>query len=453
MNTRTGALALGLIAGAASLAACSGEAAEGPLGEAESALSAPAKDGKHLFDHALPGTNGRSCATCHVQNEHTALSLENVAARFASDPTDPLFDVIDADDPSAATPTFDHLRAGLVRVTVKLADNLDLVDAQGNVVTGAARTVSVWRSVPTVENTAYTAPYQYDGRAASLEEQAGGALAAHSQIDHDPSPHTLEHLAAYERTVFSSAAAAEVADAIEDGRTPRGIEPHFHPGSDEARGQALFAQICTACHGGPTVNQIINQDVHDQLFPVIHPDGSIAIALMPDGTAVATQVHHDLPGHHAVNLGIAFGTYLGQIGALPNPTGVDFPRYRVRFYQDASRTQKVVDLPPPPPLIGPTNAPQAFSVDPGRAIITGDPNDWEAFDVPQLRGVAATAPYFHDGSAHDLKSVLDLYSRFILPAIPQLHQPLVAPPEGPGLPPESLTVTQKAQLIAYLNQI
>src|SRR5262249_38058734 len=109
--------------------------------------------------------------------------------------------------------------------------------------------------------------------------------------------------------------------------------------------------------------------------------------------------------------------------------------------------------PPPPPALAPTGVPQAFSVDPGRAIITGDVADWEAFDVPQLRGIAQTAPYFHDNSAPDLGAALDIYSRFILPALPQLGMPRVVPPAAPGLPPEALTPEQKAQIIAYLNRI
>src|SRR5262249_25697890 len=111
------------------------------------------------------------------------------------------------------------------------------------------------------------------------------------------------------------------------------------------------------------------------------------------------------------------------------------------------------DLPPAPPLLSRNFFPQAFTVDPGRCIITGDPLDYEAFDVPQLRGISHTAPYFHDNSAPDLPFLLDIYSQFILPAIPALGLPPVVPPAGPGLPPEALTADQKAQLLAYLQKI
>src|SRR5262245_52418497 len=109
---------------------------------------APAR-GEHFFATAFPHTNGRACAPCHVEADDFALTPAHVAATPADDP---LFARIDADDPNAATPTFDHLRAGLVRVTLALADNLDMIDGAGNVVTNASRTISVWRGVPSVEN-------------------------------------------------------------------------------------------------------------------------------------------------------------------------------------------------------------------------------------------------------------------------------------------------------------
>jgi hypothetical protein len=156
---------------------------------------------------------------------------------------------------------------------------------------------------------------------------------------------------------------------------------------------------------------------------------------------------------HEGTLGISAIATLGQLGVLPNPSGLALPHHRVRFYTDASRTQPLVDMPPAPPGIGPSLVPEPFSVDPGRALVSGDPIDWEGFDVPQLRGVSRTAPYFHDGSAPDLHALVDEYSRLILPADPVLNLPASFPPEGPGLPPESLTPTQKAQLVAFLQEI
>jgi cytochrome c peroxidase len=60
------------------------------------------------------------------------------------------------------------------------------------------------------------------------------------------------------------------------------------------------------------------------------------------------------------------------------------------------------------PIIGPSLGVQGVSTDPGRAALLGDPLDFEAFDVPQLRGIARTAPYFHVNPAGTLRAVVDL---------------------------------------------
>src|SRR5262249_27223344 len=254
--------------------------------------------------------------------------------------------------------------------------------------------------------------------------------------------------------IFSSQAAADVAAAIDAGQTPPPLDLHLAPGSDAAAGQAVFLQVCARCHGSPATNVIPDQAVFDSFFPVEHADGTVDVTgVLPTGVAVVTSFMHGVRPPHEGTLGISAIALLGQLGVLPNPSGLSLPQFRIRFYTDASRTQALVDMPPAPPGIGPSLIPEPFSVDPGRSLISGDPIDWEGFDVPQLRGIAHTAPYFHDNSAPDLQALLDEYSRLILPADPVLELPPIFPPEGPGLPPESLTPTQKAQLLAFLQQL
>jgi hypothetical protein len=49
------------------------------------------------------------------------------------------------------------------------------------------------------------------------------------------------------------------------------------------------------------------------------------------------------------------------------------------------------------------------TTDPGRALLTGRWKDIGKFKGPILRGLASRAPYFHDGSAPDLKTAVDFY--------------------------------------------
>lgn len=50
------------------------------------------------------------------------------------------------------------------------------------------------------------------------------------------------------------------------------------------------------------------------------------------------------------------------------------------------------------------------TTDPGRALVTGLWKDNGKVKGPVLRGLAARAPYFHNGSANTLAAVLDFYN-------------------------------------------
>lgn len=60
--------------------------------------------------------------------------------------------------------------------------------------------------------------------------------------------------------------------------------------------------------------------------------------------------------------------------------------------------------------VGPS-CPTRAVTDPGRALITGKFADIGKFKVPTLRGLAARAPYFHNGLAADLDAVVEFYNR------------------------------------------
>jgi cytochrome c peroxidase len=65
--------------------------------------------------------------------------------------------------------------------------------------------------------------------------------------------------------------------------------------------------------------------------------------------------------------------------------------------------------------------------DPGRALLTGKWKDIGKFKGPVLRGLAARAPYFHNGMAADLREVVDFYeTRFAIGLTPREKADLVA---------------------------
>ncbi|HEV8551528.1 MAG TPA: hypothetical protein VGQ57_20915 [Polyangiaceae bacterium] len=452
------------------------------MGSTTQASNPHRPNGEELFDTAFAGTNGRSCATCHVRDDHTALTPAHVTELLAENPADPLFNRIDADDPNAETLTFNALQHGLVRVVIHLPDNMDLLDPfTGGVVTPADRTVSVWRAVPTTENTSITAPYQYDGRKTTLQEQAQGAITAHSQGG-TVAQADLDAIAEFQQGQYTSNRAKYVGKKMLKGtpvdkiRVPERDMDELTPA--QSRGRDVYAMACEACHGGATTLQVTNRDVHALAFLELKPDGNVVFdtSVTPPRPVEQDPSPHD----EFLNVGFANISYLGQLfnaiglGDLFGPRfnkDVTLPQYRYRFYKNAQRTEanKLVDLPPIPvtvtgspfdlqpqldadgaPIVGPNLLPQAWSTDPGRAAITGNPRDFEAFDVPALRGIANTAPYFHDNSAATLRDAVDLYSRFILPFFTMLNLPANLPPENGGFFAESLSPQQKDDLLAYL---
>jgi cytochrome c peroxidase len=68
----------------------------------------------------------------------------------------------------------------------------------------------------------------------------------------------------------------------------------------------------------------------------------------------------------------------------------------------------------------------------GRAMITGECADIGKTKGPVLRGLAARAPYFHNGSAATLNDVVEFYEQ-------RFHI--------------GLTVQQKSDLVAFLNSL
>ncbi len=448
---------------------------------------APVDPGEQLFSDATLGTNGRSCATCHVPEDDFSLTPEHVEAVWAANPNDPLFAAIDADDPEAETLTFDHLRLGLVRVWLTLPDNMDLIDTEGAVITPSDRQIFVWRSVPSIADAALTAPYQLDGRVGGLDAQAQGAITGHAE-GATASPADLERIAAFERTIFTSERARTTAEYLAGGGDPASapdLEAMLDLTPAEERGRVIYGQVCASCHGGANLATVTNDEIRRLSYPELNADGTVRYVVPPPMTG-PTPHYVERPGNQFINIATVVENYFVFIGATEHESftrSVDFPHYRFRFYRDASRTETIADLPPslpfPPPdppascgfppdamfltgfdencnpISGPNFSVQEFSTDPGRAAITGDPNDFEAFDIPTLRGIARTAPYWHNNISGTLEEVVDLYSDHLLNRYPSLtinDDPEIDPDGDIGLI-ETLSEAQKVDLLAFLRRL
>jgi len=96
------------------------------------------------------------------------------------------------------------------------------------------------------------------------------------------------------------------------------------------------------------------------------------------------------------------------------------------------------------------------SSDPGRLLLIGDNLDFQKFDVPNLRGIRSTAPYFINNSAKTLEDVLQQYRAFFA-----LQSRIAVTPAAPGFSVIStdgihrdrpFTPAEEPALLAYLRR-
>jgi cytochrome c peroxidase len=394
--------------------------------------AAVARGFRAFFDRRLEGLggNGRACADCHMAADHFQLSPAGVEARFERlqrrrqhhpDADDPLFRPIDADDfriNGDDASDFSNLREnGLVRITFALPSNIKLIDPATNK-PSAETFVDVWRSVPTVNDVALTGPdavnpwtrgpnefggYQLDARAATLQEQALGALTNHAQIQQAPPPRLLDDLSSFQRVLFTNHRVRELSAAITANAVPL---PDPDPPLDELeqQGKVVFQRACAQCHGG--AGQSTPQ------APVVR--------------------FHDI------------ATQCPQPVDTATPARFSFTPCPTRLARNA-RTYEIT-------LTNHTTI-RRTSSDPGRALLTGfvgglpAQDDWNKFDIPALRGISKTAPYFHNNSAATLEEVVDHYMEFF-----KRVQANAASTDGVHFDRRP-TPEERAALLAYLRKL
>ena len=351
----------------------------------------------HFFDRNLHGLggNGRSCGDCHMVTDRFQLSPANAERRFQFlqwrrqfDPNadDPLFRPIDADDfrtNGEDASDFSNLRQnGLVRISFDLPASVKLIDPATNA-PSAETFVDVWRSVPTVNDVKLTGPdgenpwprdpnrsggYQLDARVANLQDQALGALINHAQVQGAPPRQFLDDLHSFQRVLFTNGRVRALADAIDEGTTPL-PDPDPPLNALEQQGKVVFTRACAQCHGGPRHST--------PAAPVIR--------------------YHDI-----------------QAGCPRAVDTVTPPRFAFApCPPQLARNARTYEL-----TLANGNKIRRTTSDPARALLTGfvglpqAQDDWSKFDMPALRGISRTAPYFHNNSAATLDDVVAHYVEF-----------------------------------------
>jgi len=396
------------------------------------------------------GTNGRTCASCHQPADAWSVTPEHIQARFTvSAGRDPIFRPVDgANCPSADVSTVEKrrqaysllLEKGLIRVSLSVPTTADfsIQDIQDpyNCPETNSVTAALYRRPLPSTNLGFLSTVMWDGRetvkgapiADDLATQAIDATLGHAEAAEAPTTEQVADIVAFETALYT----AQVYDTRAGNLTDRGgkggpqnlsAQP-FHIGINDVLGAdpsgAAFDPKAFNIYNGwanaTGANAAARQAVaRGQALFNTFPITITGVAGLNDLPGLSTvngtcTSCHDTPnaGDHSVSLPISIGTSDYPAGPALNTSGL--PVYTVACANGSSL--KVTDL--------------------GRAMITGKCSDVGKMKGPVLRGLAARAPYFHNGGAATLLDAVNFYDqRFKL----------------------NLTAQQKSDLVAFLKTL
>jgi cytochrome c peroxidase len=420
-----------------------------PDGQAQTFNISGAFDMDNPFFQDL-GTNGRSCVSCHQPSAAWTITPANVQERFsATRGTDPIFTNNDGSNCEGAVATSTAARQaaysmlltrGLIRIGLDLPAGaefeIETIDDPFRCV-HRSNDASLYRRPLPATNLRFLSAVMWDGRESSatttilqdLAHQANDATRGHAQAAQDLTPDQAGQIVAFETGLFTAQSRSRGAGNLaSQGATggpralsaqafftgindPVGLNPtgapfnanvftlfdafekvkssHDDPSADLrrsiARGQKIFNTKLFTISGVAGLN--------GQTFP--------SGVTVPDSFSGTCTICHDTPnaGDHSVKAPLNIG--------VADPSRAPYlPVYTLRNLTTGQRVT---------------------TTDPGRAMITGKWADIAKFKGPVLRGLAARAPYFHNGSAATLEEAVDFYdTRFNIGLSAQEKGDLVA---------------------------
>lgn len=434
------------------------------------------------------GTNGRSCATCHDPAEAMTFTPAHASRRFdATRGTDPLFAPVDGAncDNVKANDRAGHsliLGNGLIRIALAVPVNAEFsiqlvsdpygcalrIDPKTHVLTA-----SVYRRPLPATNLSFLSTVMFDGRetvapltseatdAANLEtdllQQASDATTGHAQATAPPSQAQLMSIVSFELGMYSAQiwdGEAGALDASGASGGPRNLaRQDYYPGINDTLGQdpngipfssaamQLFAAWIETPHAraaGFDRQRAAQAAIAagEQLFDsapltITNVRGLNDSAALGSPTSIkgTCTTCHDAPnvGDHSLPLPLDIGT-----AHTANPSYEPDPIIAAAVSQLSMPKLPVFLISGCPDPFNPGQTASFYTTDPGKALISGHCSDFNRIKGPILRGLAARAPYFHNGAAATLSEVVNFYDqRFQM----------------------ELTEEQKADLVAFLNSL
>ncbi len=409
------------------------------------------------------GTNGRTCFTCHQPQTGWTISAQSAHDRFfASGGNDPLFRLVDgatcpSDDVStlaAQLKAYQLLMSkGLIRIGLAIPSSAQFAvvsvdDPHGcntNPATGltspTSGIVSVYRRPLPSTNLGFLSTIMWDGREPSLAHQALDATLGHAQanppgltsqqqtqiVNFESGLFTAQIFDLQAGPLLAPPTTLTVTDPI-PGTSPvqctqnsvpqtggpfalASLLPDFFIGINDPLGlnpcgtpfTSNIFDLYSAWVGLTGNDPISNFRVSVARGEVVFNTKPITITGVSGLNDVLKQPSiagncgtcHDTPnvGNHSVkaplNIGITDANPVAPLDASGLPV----------FTLQCTDSQS--------PLFG-----QIYKVtDPGRALISGNCADIGRLKGPILRGLAARAPYFHNGSAATLSDAVEFYDQ------------------------------------------
>jgi cytochrome c peroxidase len=385
------------------------------------------------------GTNNRTCFTCHQPATGWGISAASVQARFAaSGGQDPIFRLVDGatcptDDvstPQAMQQAYQLvLSKALIRIGLPMPASAqfsvtnvqDPYGCNNNPQTGLTNpttgTVSVYRRPLPSTNLGFLSTIMWDGREPSLSSQATDATLTHAQANAAPTADQVTQIVNFESGIFTAQEQDNTAGLL-------------HAASATGGSTALSLQLAQFFIG---VNDPFGQNPEGQPFdsnifdlykPWLGLNGNGATTQFRESVARGEEVFNTEPinitGVAGINDVLNQPTFSGFCGTCHDTPNVGDHSVKapldIGIADAGSNAPPALDISGLPvftlqcnqgPLAG-----QSFVVtDPGRALISGNCADIGKIKGPILRGLAARAPYFSNGSAATLMDVVNFYDQ------------------------------------------
>jgi hypothetical protein len=391
--------------------------------------------------------NGRSCATCHSPQEGWSIRPDVLATRFdASAGTDPVFRPVDgANSPLASVGTLAEKRVayslllgrGVIRIGLPIPAGAEfelaaVADPYGY---ASAKELSLFRRPMPTTNLKFKTSLMWDSRETAVDPSAANCVfgsnpaLCFASLDTD-----LLHQA--NTAIMGHAEAAQGLTATEQ----RAIVD-FEKGLFTAQLTTSAAGDLTTggAQGGPLalsqntfyfgINDIVAGDYKTQaafnrqamtMFSAWQPLGQQAVASTATSVAEGSVARGEVlfNTHPLTITGVnGFNDVLGRNAiagtctschSTPNVGTHSLPRLMNTGI--AAGNRRTGDM-PLYTLRNISTRQQVDTMDPGLAMQTGKWADIGKMAVPSLRGLESRSPYFHDGSANDLRQVINFYDR------------------------------------------